>query len=52
MVSTANSARRLADSIQSTYVLNVSATDGVYSAFTQVKVGDIHILFNTNADVS
>jgi len=38
VIATASTAHRLADSVQSAYILNVSATDGVYSAFTQVKV--------------
>jgi len=38
VITTANTARRLADSVQGVYVLNVSATDGVYSAFSRVKV--------------
>jgi len=38
VIKTANTARRLADSGQGVYILNVSATDGVYSAFSRVKV--------------
>lgn len=38
VIRTANVAQRLAVSVESAYVLNVSATDGVYSTFSQVKV--------------
>ena len=38
VIQTANVAHRLAAIVQSAYILNVSATDGVYSAFTKVKV--------------
>ena len=38
VIRTANTGRRLAANAQSAYMLNVSATDGVYTAFTRVKV--------------
>jgi len=38
VIRTANTGRRLAANVQAAYVLNVSATDGVYTAFTRVKV--------------
>ena len=38
VIRTGNVGHRLAAGVQSAYVLNVSATDGVYTAFTRVKI--------------
>jgi len=38
VIRTANVGRRLAANVQSAYVLNVSASDGVFTAFTRVKI--------------
>ena len=38
VIRTANTGRHLAANVQTAYILNVSATDGVYTAFSRVRV--------------